>query len=156
MLSLKYTFLLLIVFGTVIAGSGYRDLKYMCDKLNATDRICVIREYDPDDSVIFHISLDFLVDIDEVQINGMKDKLKMLFLFDNRLEEFIVSDLTVQLKNVSKIELQRNKILFLDSSDINTKFPNLLSLTICRSDIDALSNEMRQTLQSIIFSEINC
>lgn len=242
-MSQNYKFWLLFV-GTVFADSGYRERKYLCDKLNKTDRICVIREYDPDDTVILHIFGGFSVDVDEVQINGIKDEsstkltsnickrfpnlkilnamaiqlteiesdafndcgllkalylnennissldssifhrnreleliqlannklrtfdtnilnhlpnLKMLFLSNNQLEEFIVSDVSVhQLKNVHKIELQWNKILYLDSNDIKIKFPNLMSLTVCRSDIESFAVEMRQTFQSITFSEIHC
>lgn len=83
-------------------------------------------------------------------------KLESLFLSDNQLEEFVISDERIQLNNLHTIELHRNKIIFLDSNDIQMKFPNLRTLTICRSDIEASTCEMQQVFQLVMFREVHC
>lgn len=63
-------------------------------------------------------------------------KLRLLFLSDNGMDEFVISDESVQLTKLVKIELMNNKLKSVDLREIKEKFPNILVLVFCDQDID--------------------
>lgn len=64
-------------------------------------------------------------------------KLELIFLSDNGMEEFIINDTSVQLKNLRKIELKNNKLNSVDLREIKNKFPNIRVLVMCNHEIDS-------------------
>lgn len=72
-------------------------------------------------------------------------KLKLMFLSDNGIEDFILGDVSTQLPELRKIELQNNKLKSLDLREFKKKFPNLRVLVMCHRDVTNVDAEKLMT-----------
>lgn len=61
-------------------------------------------------------------------------KLQLMFLSDNGMEDFELNDVSTQLKELYKIELQNNTLKSLDLREVEKKFPILRVLVMCERD----------------------
>lgn len=62
-------------------------------------------------------------------------KIQLIFLSDNGMEEFLLNEVSTELPELWKIELQNNKLKSLDLSQIEKKFPNIRVLVMCERDV---------------------
>lgn len=72
----------------------------------------------------------------DTSILNHSPKMQLMFLSDNGMEEFILSDVSTQLKELRKIELQNNKLKSLDLHEVEKKFPNIQVLVMCQRDAE--------------------
>lgn len=71
----------------------------------------------------------------DTSILNPTQKLQLMFLSDNGMEDFILSDVSTQLKELRKIELQNNTLKSLDLGEVVNKFPNIRVLVMCNRDV---------------------
>ncbi len=74
------------------------------------------------------------IEIFDTSILNHTPKMQLMFLSDNGMEEFLLSDTSTQLKDLLKIELQNNKLKSLDLREVEKKFPNIRVLVMCQRD----------------------
>lgn len=69
-------------------------------------------------------------------------KLQLMFLSDNGMEDFVLDDVSTQLKELRKIELQNNTLKSLDLREVEKKFPNIRVLVMCERDAENVEKLM--------------
>ncbi|KAG4075083.1 hypothetical protein HA402_008148 [Bradysia odoriphaga] len=72
-------------------------------------------------------------------------KLQLMFLSDNGMENFILGDLSTELTELRKIELQNNKLKSLNLREFKKHFPYLRILVMCYRDFPDVDAEKLMT-----------